>query len=403
MPSDRFLEQEDHDMQWLAREAPQFHTLVEPPSNAPSYPLLDKCDDASSSSGSDSAGSDSEDDPYAPYNFHNPSQKWVRDGDFVYAADDLHDSYLAEDRHVNGDMPYVPSDQERDKEPPLFLSPADLATTSPCDEPYIYRDPAPQDQSQTLSPLGLTSSLPSASHTATHAHEYSRIRRTIASPRQAARRTAHDLSHVYSSESDDEGDTSSGDDGSEDEYVPSPPIRPRKLPTSTRAPSQGKVKSRATPRLSYSPYPSSSTSTCAGESSSSINSRRPGSRNIQIIDQPPPPRGSWPKTGPDAYKCPYCDHIQKNKRSPDMERHIRSHFRRKGQSQWVCCGLPLEEAMRHGRGPGDNPWKFNGVLMVGGCHEDFSRMDALKRHWRNGNNSCIGDVRYARVKDEPSH
>ncbi|KAI0657400.1 hypothetical protein C8Q70DRAFT_888875, partial [Cubamyces menziesii] len=98
--------------------------------------------------------------------------------------------------------------------------------------------------------------------------------------------------------------------------------------------------------------------------------------------------------------CPYCDHVQKNKRSPDMERHIRSHFRRNAQAQWVCCGLPLEEAMMHGRGRDDNPWKFNGMLMVGGCHEDFSRMDALKRHWRNSNNSCIGDIRYARVQEE---
>ncbi|KAI0670762.1 hypothetical protein C8Q78DRAFT_810271 [Trametes maxima] len=399
MQSNLYIEQDDHDMQWLAREAPQFHTQPDPPRPASSFHVKDECDeDASGSSDNDSGGSDSDDDPYHPYNFHNPAQKWVRDGDFVYAADDLQDNYLSENTRTVNDAPYVPPGTQslRGGEQSLFLTPDNL---EPADndnfQPFVYRDDPPQ----TLSPLDLTASLPSSPNASSSAPgNSSRVRRT----RGVSGYTTHDLSSVFSLDTDDEADASSGDDASEDEYVPSPRIRSRKLSSATRSPPQGRVKSRPAPRLSYSPYPSSSTSTSAGESSSTANSRRPGSRNVQIIDQPPPPRGSWPKTGPDAYKCPYCDHVQTNKRSPDMERHIRSHFRRTAQAQWVCCGLPLDEAMQLGRGRGDNAWHFNGVLMVGGCHEDFSRMDALKRHWRNANNSCIGDIRYARAQDEPS-
>ncbi|KAI9058384.1 hypothetical protein FKP32DRAFT_1636400 [Trametes sanguinea] len=392
MQSQRFVEHEDHDMEWLAREAPQFHTHVEPQRLAPSYATSpEHCDDASSaSSDDDSACSDSEDDAHNPYKFNNPSQKWVRDGDFVYAADDLQNSYLSIDRHASRDAPYVPESQEdKNKDNAAFLS----SEPAHYEEPYIYRDVGTRNRPQTLSPLDLTPSLSPSPAPAHDSPESPRTRRATASSSRAA----------YSFDSEDEADTSSGDDASEDEYIPSPRISSRKLPTSSRRQSHGKVKGRGPTRFSYSPYPSSSTSTSTGESSSAaVSSRRPGSRNVQIIDQAPPPRGSWAKTGPDAYKCPYCDHVQKNRRSPDMERHIRSHFRRTGQAQWVCCGLPLEEAKMHGRGRNDNPWTFNGVLMVGGCHEDFSRMDALKRHWRNTNNNCIGDISYARVMDEPS-
>ncbi|KAI0632145.1 hypothetical protein C8Q77DRAFT_1074211 [Trametes polyzona] len=405
MQTNRFVEQEDHDMQWLAREAPQFHTNMDVPRVPPSFSAKHIRDDVSStSSDNDSAGSDSDDDPYHPYNVQDTSKRWVREGDFVYPADDLQDSYLAESTHAVDDVPYLPpSDQAKeDMSSGLFLAPDDITPLNPF-TPYVYRDAAPQQQPQTLSPLELSPLLPASPLAVPESDDSSRIQHTPASSRRGGVRPARERTNAFSLDSDDDAYASSGDDASEDEYVPSPRIRSRKLRSSTHTRSQGRTKHhRATSRHSYSPYPSSSTSTSAAESSSAANSRRPGSRNVQIIDQAPPPRGSWAKTGPDAYKCPYCDHVQKNKRSPDMERHIRSHFRRTAQSQWVCCGLPLEEAMRRGRGQGDNPWIFNGELMVGGCHEDFSRMDALKRHWRNSNNSCIGDIRYARVKDEPS-
>ncbi|KAI0822299.1 hypothetical protein BC628DRAFT_1421971 [Trametes gibbosa] len=402
MQTNNHLEQVDIDMEWLAREAPQFHTSVEAPRRLPStqYPQARESDDASSSSDNDSCGSnsDDEDDPYHPYNFQDPSKKWIRNGNFVYAADDLHDSFLAEEDRVAHDAPYVPPSvgQPKDKGQgagaTLFLAPDDFETDIPY-ERYAYPDRAPPHQPQTLSPLDLTASLPSSPGSTSLPHAPARRRRARGpSPRSAARSPPNGYRHG----SDDEADTSSGgDDASEDEYIPSPRASSRKLPPSSRIQAQTRTKPA---RLSYSPYPSSSTSSASAAESSS---RRPGSRNVQIIDQAPPPRGQWAKTGPGAYKCPYCEHVQRNKRSPDMERHIRSHFRRAAHSQWVCCGLPLEEAVRlgHGGAAHESVWEFNGVLMVGGCREDFSRMDALKRHWRNANNSCIGDVRYARVKD----
>ncbi|OJT09886.1 hypothetical protein TRAPUB_13629 [Trametes pubescens] len=311
------------------------------------------------------------------------------------------------------DKPYVPQtgEQSKDKGPALFLSPDELAPSSSYDT-YVYRDAAPQEPPQTLSPRDLTMTLPQNSPPApprqfreTSPARYARayhVKRTIA--RVAA---AKELSQVNSHDSDGEADASSGDDASEDEYVPSPRIRPRKLSSSNRFQpnqQQGRTKPRAAPRAAYSPYPPSSASATSASgsatecSSGAGSSRRAGSRNIQVIDQPPPPRGSWDKTGPNAYQCPWCDHIQRNKRSPDMERHIRSHFRRAADSLWVCCGLPPDEAAQYGVGPNENGWQFNGRYMVGGCHEDFSRMDALKRHWRNTNNSCIGAIQYARME-----
>lgn len=318
---------------------------------------------------------------------------------------------LAPNAHVE-DRPYVPptGEQSKDKGLGLFLSPDDLAPSSSYDT-YIYRDAAPPEQQpQTLSPHELTTSLPqNSSPEPSHSgNETSRARRARAhNTQRVVARAAEDLSHVFSLGSDGEADASSGDDASEDEYVPSPRIRPRKLSSSNRFQKhqpQGRIRPRAAPRVSCSPYPSSSASATsasvsATESSSAAgSSRRAGSRNLQIIDQVAPPRGSWDKTGPFAYKCPWCHHVQRNKRSPDMERHIRSHFRRDADSLWICCGLPPDEAAQYGVGPKENGWEFNGRYMVGGCHEDFSRMDALKRHWRNTNNPCIGAIQYARME-----
>lgn len=236
-------------------------------------------------------------------------------------------------------------------------------------------------EQQAVSPLELTS--PSRNRT-------SSSRLASASARKA---------RTYAEEDSDDDAYTSGDDASEDEYVPSPKLRSHKLPSS-RASTSGRSKARATHRHSYSPYPSSSASTpgssSAADSPHASSSRQPGPRNRQIFDQPPPPRGSWSKTGPDAYKCPYCTHIQDNKRSPDMERHIRSHFRSSSTEKWVCCGVPVEEAEEYDVSPDVGRWEFNGHTFVGGCQKDFSRMDALKRHWNNKNITCVGDIQYSR-------
>ena len=285
--------------------------------------------------------------------------------------------------HVLDDAPYLPPGE--DKGFNSLLAPTDLAPSSPFVKPYGFRDTSPHEQ-QAVSPLELTRSLPSTPPPPPRA--------------SSSRRTSARKPRVYVEEDTDDEAYTSGDDASEDEYIPSPKVRTRRLPPSRGSPSS-RSKARHSPRYSYSPYPSSASSPgSAAESSHASNSRQPGPRNRQIFDQPPPPRGSWSKTGPDAYRCPYCDHFQHNKRSPDMERHIRSHFRTSSKEKWVCCGVPIEEAAEYNVSPDANRWEFNGHVLVGGCHKDFSRMDALKRHWGNKNIACVGDIQYARPDGE---
>ncbi|KAI0754991.1 hypothetical protein C8Q80DRAFT_402788 [Daedaleopsis nitida] len=377
----RGVEHEDHDMNWLKLEAPQFHNQHSEPQPT-SFAAAERDDDDGSSSscaGSDNSDSE-EEDPYHPYNVPD-TKRWIREGDFVYAADDLQDSYLTAASDVD-DAPYVPPGEDKGQR--AFIHPNDLApSSSPFLEPYAFRS-TPSHEQLAVSPLELTRSLPPTPPPESRAGP----------SRRASARRAHE--YVDEMDTDDEANTS-GDDASEDEYVPSPKVRTRQLPSS-RASSSSRTKARSTHRYSYSPYPSSvSTPSSIGESSSqSANGRQPGPRNRQIFDQSPPPRGSWTKTGPDAYRCPHCDHFQKNKRSPDMERHIRSHFRTATSEKWVCCGIPVEEAEIYAVSREANPWEFNGQTFVGGCHKDFSRMDALKRHWKNKNNTCAGDIMYAR-------
>ncbi|RPD62380.1 hypothetical protein L226DRAFT_551619 [Lentinus tigrinus ALCF2SS1-7] len=380
----------DPAMTWLTIAAPQFHGEESESQPAVNYvrpeTQTDDCDSDSSDSDAASEASDVDEDPIHPYNVLD-TRRWINNGNTVYAADEGGETCMSPS-HVADDAPYVPpatpgEDKVRGH---AYLSPEDLApsTPSPFLQPYGFRESSPQEQ-QAISPLALTSPLPSTS-----------------SPRYgSSRRISARRARTYvDPPSDDEFVESSA--SSEDEYVPSPKIRSRKLPS--RGSMSSRTKARSVQRHSYSPYPSSSASTPSsiGESSSASASsgRRPGSRNVQIFNQPPPPRGSWSKTGPDAYKCPFCDHVQTNKRSPDMERHIRSHFRNAVKAQWVCCGVPVEEAAMYAVSASANQWTFNGRVMVGGCHEDFSRMDALKRHWKNSNNKCVGDIRYARVNTD---
>lgn len=285
------------------------------------------------------------------------------------------------------DAPYVPPvDSALAKDTNMLLAPAGLVRPeSPFQEPFVFRHSTPMDSPQTLSPLELAPSLPPSP--AFHASSLAR----------SSRRTKLDMANLYTMDSDSEME--SGDDASEDEYVPSPRIRARELGPSrgTTHSRVGRAKTRTVPRHSYSPYPPSSASSSAADPSSS-NARRPGSRNVQL-DEAPPLRGTWARNGPDAYKCPYCDHVQLNKRSPDLERHIRSHFRRTTRQRWVCCGLPLDEAAKQDISADNNRWEFNGRTMVGGCHQDFSRMDALKRHIDNKNNPCKGNTKWAKRED----
>ena len=95
-----------------------------------------------------------------------------------------------------------------------------------------------------------------------------------------------------------------------------------------------------------------------------------------------------------------CDYIQKNKRIPDLERHVVTHYRWMEPEKWTCCGVEVEVAHLYGRGIEAGiskeeqieagAYMFKGKLMVGGCLKTFARRDALKRHVDNPKISCVG-------------
>ncbi|TBU33999.1 hypothetical protein BD311DRAFT_650492 [Dichomitus squalens] len=96
----------------------------------------------------------------------------------------------------------------------------------------------------------------------------------------------------------------------------------------------------------------------------------------------------------DRFPCPYCPGDRSFSRTKDLERHIQSiHFRDPDAPEWICCGVPLSEADRWNlpewvrREP---PYMLNGIPMVGGCKEQCSRKDVLKRHLRKNEKRCFG-------------
>ncbi|KAI0366296.1 hypothetical protein BV20DRAFT_659326 [Pilatotrama ljubarskyi] len=98
----------------------------------------------------------------------------------------------------------------------------------------------------------------------------------------------------------------------------------------------------------------------------------------------------------DKYRCPYCDHVQQNKLSGQLKRHIATHTRPTDAAEqpWVCCGVPLIEAQQRGI-PAElllkEPVEYEGIFFVGGCWKTFSRRDALGRHLRRNAGRCYGD------------
>ena len=104
-----------------------------------------------------------------------------------------------------------------------------------------------------------------------------------------------------------------------------------------------------------------------------------------------------PASRTNKWKCPYCHYTQTNRRSPDLKRHIQTHTRGKDEALWVCCGVPLIDAEEeHGMPPevvaAKEPFEYDGMFMVGGCRQVFSRRDALKRHLRARSGVCYGDA-----------
>ena len=125
----------------------------------------------------------------------------------------------------------------------------------------------------------------------------------------------------------------------------------------------------------------------AGPSSELITSSR---RNVQVSRTAVRAVASSPLN---RWQCPYCPHVQKNRRSPDFKRHVETHTR-PADALWVCCGVPLANAAEHcvpDAVARDEVWEFEGMLMVGGCRKTFSRRDAYGRHLKREKGRCWGD------------
>ena len=136
---------------------------------------------------------------------------------------------------------------------------------------------------------------------------------------------------------------------------------------------------------SSSPYPSPSPSPSPRTSSTIFASQR---RNSPARTAAPVASNTW--------QCPYCPHVQHNRRSPDLKRHIKTHTRDAEVADWVCCGVPVLNAIELGVPAAvvreAQVFEFDGVLMVGGCRKAFSRRDALKRHLQREKGRCFGDA-----------
>jgi hypothetical protein len=167
----------------------------------------------------------------------------------------------------------------------------------------------------------------------------------------------------------------------DDEYIPSPSLNPRKRRRSTRnagAPTIGSSHQHASPSAKRPRPP-------------------PLPRNVQAAPGAVPSPAS--KSNP--WACPYCSWVQRNHRTPDLKRHIRTHTRFERPAQWVCCGIPFESATAYNVPHGATPYFRDEKQWIGGCGREFSRRDALKRHLGNDHISCIGDIdAFANVCDD---
>ncbi|KAF5382330.1 hypothetical protein D9757_008445 [Collybiopsis confluens] len=216
--------------------------------------------------------------------------------------------------------------------------------------------------------------------------------------------------------SDDEDEyEDSGSDGSDDEYAPSSHLalknrkrgRAAKVSIGSRRilPMKSRKRTRST---STTASTSTSTSRISTYNSSSPLKRRriaPESRNEQSISEEL--QAALEKTAADDcdFVCPVCNWVQGNKRFPDYHRHLKTHARPdpsiKTEGYW-CKGARVEDLesfnlrqMKEGDktiSEDARAYWFHDHLRIGGCCQQFSRRDALKRHMMNTNVACAGPI-----------
>ncbi|KAF8073685.1 hypothetical protein FPV67DRAFT_760717 [Lyophyllum atratum] len=224
----------------------------------------------------------------------------------------------------------------------------------------------------------------SSGHATSHRHDrpYARPHTASSSRRRLIRR----LSHSSSIDSDYEpGDDSEGN-ATDDEYVPYAQLAPVVHRRASPAFSTSSERSTSTFEL---PTHQPATNPFAYKAVKKTR-RAPVSRNQQSR--------SWDvedlleNADKFNFVCPVCDRVQRNRRMPDLKRHLRTHGRPSSEDKtrgFWCKGVPLEDADTYGIPSVAERFLFLGEWRVGGCQKTFSRADALKRHLDNGNITCI--------------
>ncbi|KAJ7482330.1 hypothetical protein B0H11DRAFT_1652221, partial [Mycena galericulata] len=90
--------------------------------------------------------------------------------------------------------------------------------------------------------------------------------------------------------------------------------------------------------------------------------------------------------------CCVCGWIQKNKRRPDFERHVKIHTRAEAEAAnegWQCKGVLISQASGYGLDNSAPTYNVMHEVRVGGCMKTYSRRDALIRHMNNANIECV--------------
>ena len=203
------------------------------------------------------------------------------------------------------------------------------------------------------------------------------------------------------SESDGDGDTDyiPPSDDDDEEYRPTQATSPPKQ-KKRKVASKRKISRRTTfsPACSTSSKSEKSVSSSRGHRRSHPYKHRISFRNFQRED------GVRLIDKESDFHCPVigCDYEQKNRRIPDLRRHVVTHDRWMEPGKWTCCGVGMERAFMYGRGIEEGmteeeqieagAYMFRGRLMIGGCLKTFARRDALKRHVDNPKIPCIGHL-----------
>ncbi|KAG1872394.1 hypothetical protein DFJ58DRAFT_761293 [Suillus subalutaceus] len=369
---------EDH-MAWLAEVTAEFDTEELVPS-VPSPPsVISSGSSSASSSPQNSITSlDSNDQSEGESDSASDSDSEIEhidnpDGILFQSYDPIQydpSDFLAHNLHPVTDLPYIPPVEldynppvEFDYNPPLnFECDAEsqaALTMEPTPPSFFVPQLAPQPMFPTVN-----NSLPFMTR----------------STRSFLKRNVSIALHDLGEDADGQSDA----DETDDEYVPSSSRNPKKRRRSTRHSSVS------------SHVPTYTTTQYVSPPAKRLRAA-PLPRNAQAVPGSAPNFAN--KSNP--WACPYCKWVQRNHRTPDLKRHIRTHTRFERPAQWVCCGIPAESAALYNVPHNATPYIHNGKQMIGGCGKEFSRRDALKRHLGNDHISCVGDIdAFANVYDD---